>query len=203
MDEVYEFLHHHQSEIVIVSIKQEGDDKWENDDFPNLIWDRYIEPNQDKWYLQPGIPRLGDARGRAVLFRRFGVKDDNKRNNYGFEASWWDYNTTRDDRGEFIVQDWCELNQEEDIEKKANYIKDGIKDAAQYNATNSDPKLYLNFCSGANFFEPSCWPKKVAEGLKSKGIEDSFNKECGIVVMDFVANDDWASTRSLVSFNFD
>ena len=88
--------------------KQEGSDDWDNsqDEFGKLIWDRYVNPNKDRWYLNTDIPKLGDARGKAILFRRFGVQDEQLKKQFGFSASSWTYNTTNDDRGQFVVQDF-------------------------------------------------------------------------------------------------
>lgn len=76
LKDIYAFVREHPSEVPIVSIKQEGKDTWEGDDFPNLIWKKYIGPNQDKWFLDNKIPKLGEARGKVVLFRRFGVNNE-------------------------------------------------------------------------------------------------------------------------------
>ena len=94
-----------------MSIKQEGSDDWDNsqDEFGKLIWDRYVNPNKDRWYLNTDIPKLGDARGKAILFRRFGVQDEQLKKQFGFSASSWTYNTTNDDRGQFVVQDFVKL----------------------------------------------------------------------------------------------
>ncbi|CDK26906.1 unnamed protein product [Kuraishia capsulata CBS 1993] len=202
LDEVYGFLEKHPSESVIVSIKSEGRDKWEGQDFPNLIWDEYVSPKQDKWYLSPSIPRMGECRGKVILFRRFGV-DDSKKNSYGIDASWWQYNTTMDDRGNYVVQDWCEVMKKDDINTKSQYVKDHLSRAIEYNSTDSqNPKLYVNFCSGANFFDPDCWPKKVASGLTSLKIEDNYGKGCGIVVLDYIERENWKEVKTLVSTNY-
>ena len=80
LDEVYDFLAKNKSETVFVSLKQEGQDTWDNDkdEFGNCIWDRYVNKNKDKWYLNNNIPRLGDARGKVILFRRFGVRNEDR-----------------------------------------------------------------------------------------------------------------------------
>ncbi|ODQ82169.1 hypothetical protein BABINDRAFT_5174 [Babjeviella inositovora NRRL Y-12698] len=205
LDEVYAFLQSHGSETVIVSLKQEGQDTWDNDsdEFPKVIWENYVRPHQDQWYLGSGIPRLGDTRGKAVLFRRFGVKDEQLSQNLGIDAHWWTYNTTDDDRGEIRVQDFCELNDTNDVQKKSDYVKQLTSQAIQYNATNpADPKLFLNFCSGSNFFNPECWPEKIAQCMSDANIQDCFGKGCGIVVLDYSEKDDYKLVKELVDKNF-
>ncbi|ANB12048.1 1-phosphatidylinositol phosphodiesterase [Sugiyamaella lignohabitans] len=205
LDEVYKFLDSHRSETVIVSIKQEGSGTWDNDhdEFGNCIWDRYVNKNKDKWYLGTDIPKVGDTRGKAVLFRRFGVKDQQRKSQFGFEASWWTYNTSNDDRGNLQVQDWCEINKPEDIGTKANYVKEHIKRAVDYNSTNTDSqKLFVNFCSGSNFFDHECWPQKIAEGLDQDKIDETFGKGSGILVLDYAKTNDWRIVREYVNKNF-
>lgn len=203
LDEVYEFVKENPSETVIVSLKQEGSDDWNNDqdEFGNCIWDRYVNKNKDKWYLGTDLPKLRDCRGKVILFRRFGVRDENRAREFGFNASSWKYNTVEDDRGNFVVQDFCEINETTDIEKKLGYVKDLAKKAFEYNQ-NNDNKLYVNFSSGANFFNTSCWPEKVAQGMIAGNISECFNKSIGIVVLDYIETDNWKLSRELVEKNF-
>ncbi|EEQ36828.1 putative 1-phosphatidylinositol phosphodiesterase [Clavispora lusitaniae] len=204
LDEVYDFLDANPSETVIVSIKQEGTGEWNNDadEFANVIWDKYVNPKKDKWYLGTSLPRLGDARGKIILFRRFGVRNDDRRNEFGFDAASWKYNTIEDDRGTFCVQDFCEIQTEEDIPKKVDYVKKLSEKASQHNSTNNDNKLFVNFTSGSNFFDHKCWPQQVAKAMAEHNLQDSFHKGSGIIVLDYVEADDWKLTRELVDKNF-
>jgi 1-phosphatidylinositol phosphodiesterase len=205
LHDVYQFLQEQPSETVLVSIKHEGSDQWQEDEFPNLIWNKYIAPSQDRWYLKGDIPRLGDVRGKAVLFRRFGVKSDQLRSNFGFEASWWKYNTAYDEHDKFTVQDWSEVNEPTDFPTKVGYINEHLQRAVQFNATEEAvqqdrAKLFLNYCSGSNFFNPQCWPQGVATAV-SAGIT-GLGHGCGIVIVDFAEHGDWAIVRQLVDANF-
>ncbi|CAK7902438.1 hypothetical protein CAAN1_07S02762 [[Candida] anglica] len=204
LDEVYDFLRNNRSETVIVSIKQEGPDNWNNDqdEFPNCIWDRYVNKNKDKWYLGDRTPNLGDARGKVILFRRFGVRNEDRAREFGFNASSWKYNCTEDDRGTFCVQDYCEMESADDVQKKVQYVKDLAKKANEYNSTNSDPKLFVNFCSGSNFFNHDCWPQQVATAVSKAEIDRSFAKGVGIIVLDYAEADDWKLVKTLVNKNF-
>lgn len=204
LEEVYDFLNEHQSECVIVSIKQEGTGEWDNelDEFANLIWDNYIGPNQDRWFLGTELPRLGDARGKAVLFRRFGVHNEEKRRQFGFGAATWQYNTIEDDRGTFVVQDFCEIENKDDIPKKVEYVKRLAQKAAEHNATNSDNKLYVNFTLGSNFFDRECWPKPVAQAMTNLNLQESFSRGSGIIVLDYIDENDWLLARELIDKNF-
>ncbi|KAG7881607.1 hypothetical protein KL937_001230 [Ogataea polymorpha] len=204
LDEVYKFVDKHPSEFVILSIKQEGTGTWDNqnDEFTNVINDRFISKNRDKWYLRSELPTLRDCRGKIVLFRRFGVQDGEKQGYFGIPASSWSYNTTDDDRGCIRVQDFCEIKTEQDIPKKAEYVKNMINIAKSYNSSNSDPKLFVNFCSGSNFFDRDCWPEKVTEGLMGASLDECYGNGCGTVILDYSEKDDWKLVKKLVDQNF-
>lgn len=203
LDEVYEFLEKNKSETVIVSLKQEGTDDWDNDkdEFANTIWDRYVNKNKNKWYLGTDIPKLKDARGKAILFRRFGVKNEDRKREFGFDAASWKYNTTEDDRGRFVVQDFCEIQSKDDIPKKVEYVKQLAKRARDHTKDNDD-KLFVNFTSGSNFFDHDCWPQQVARAMNEGGVEKVFDKGVGIIVLDYIEENDWKLARKLVEKNF-
>lgn len=203
LNEVYKFLEDNRSETVIVSIKQEGTDDWDNDndEFGKLFWERYISPNKDKWYLNTDIPRLGDARGKAILFRRFGVKDENLSREFGFSASFWTYNTTGDDRGQLVVQDFCEVNSSDDLPKKIDYVKNLAKRAQDY-TSNNDDKLFLNFTSGSNFFDKQCWPEPISKAMIEGNIQSTFQRGVGVIVLDYAESHNWNLPRALVDTNF-
>ncbi|KAG7662883.1 uncharacterized protein J8A68_003567 [[Candida] subhashii] len=203
LEEVYAFLESNPSETVFLSLKQEGSDDWDNehDEFGNLIWDKYVNPNKDKWYLNTDIPRLGDARGKVVLFRRFGVKDEQRSKEFGFSADWWSYNTTDEDRGQYVVQDFCEVQTADDLPKKIDYVKKFAKRTEDY-TNGSDDKLFLNFTSSSNFFDKQCWPEAVAKAMIKGGLGDTINRGVGIIILDYAESDDWSLVKKLVDSNF-
>lgn len=201
---VYAFLQQHPSEVVIVSIKMEGVGAWEGDDFPNLIWSNYVGRHEERWFLENKIPLMGEARGKVVLFRRFGLGDAATRNNdnFGFEASWWKYNTPEDDRGRYVVQDWNEVNKPEDIQQKVHYINAQVERAVTYNSTaesaqGDTAKIYVNFCSGSNFWNPQCWPHGVSKHV-NKSIETA-PAGMGLIIVDYAEAGDWDVPRRLVN----
>lgn len=97
------FLREHPRETVIVSIKQEEDN---HPEFTNRIYD--LIHSSGLWRFEGAIPRLGDVRGKAILFSRFacpysegaGIAPSSWPNSVreGFE---WDCNGVP-----FRVQDW-------------------------------------------------------------------------------------------------
>ncbi|QEL62224.1 hypothetical protein SBP28_004237 [Candidozyma auris] len=204
LDEVFDFLKDNSSETVILSVKQEGTGEWNNDkdEFGNVIWDKYVKPNKDKFYLGTDLPRLGDARGKVILFRRFGDNNEGRRNEFGFDAHTWKYNCTEDDRGPFCVQDFCEIEKADDVPKKVEYVKNLAKKASEYNRSNDDGKLFINFCSGSNFFDHECWPQQVAKAMEEHKLQDSFDKGSGVIVLDYVESNDWKMAKELIDKNF-
>lgn len=202
LNDIYAFLQQHPSETAVVSIKQEGADKWQDDEFPELIWNKFVQPAQQRWFLGTAMPQLGQARGKAVLMRRFGVKNPDLASQFGFDASWWKYNTPVDDRGAFAVQDWSEVNAPDDFKTKVQYVNDQLQRAVAYNQTAeavSSPKLFLNYCSGSNFFNPQCWPQGVATAV-AQGM-NGLGSGCGIVIIDYAEVGDWELVRQIVNLN--
>lgn len=59
------------SETVVVSIKQEDSDTVL---FPILVREEIVASpgGLDMWFLEDRIPRLGEVRGKAIMFSRFG-----------------------------------------------------------------------------------------------------------------------------------
>ncbi|KAK9345691.1 PLC-like phosphodiesterase [Lipomyces starkeyi] len=198
---VFDFLSAHPRETIIVSLKNEGPFSWAPNELSAMLWDGYIQQAQHKWFLEPRIPQLGEARGRAILFRRFGCPDD-KRDTFGFPATSWRYNTTGEDtvNGQLLaVQDFCELPTSNAIKEKALYVELHMMRASQMSSNT----LFVNFTTAANFWNPYCWPKDVAKAVRS-GIDDALKKtrgKCGILVMDFPDNDDWVIVQNVVARN--
>ncbi|KZV99153.1 PLC-like phosphodiesterase [Exidia glandulosa HHB12029] len=56
-----------RSETVVMSVKPEDNSPWFNQE----VW-VHIESSRHRWLLDNRIPTLGEARGRIVLFSRFG-----------------------------------------------------------------------------------------------------------------------------------
>jgi 1-phosphatidylinositol phosphodiesterase len=64
------FLQQHPSETIIMSIKKEHDDEQNQLTFQG-VFNNYLIGFEDFWSLGNVIPKLGDVRGKIVLFRRF------------------------------------------------------------------------------------------------------------------------------------
>lgn len=202
---IYTFLDQNQDEVIILSLKQEGYGKWdnENDEFANLILEKYINKNKDQWYLKNDIPKLKECRGKIILFRRFDVKNKDKFMSYGFNAFSWTYNTPNEDHGTFQVQDNCDINSNGCIHRKIEYIKNLIQIAVKYNSNNySGDKLFVNFCSASNFFNIKYWPHKIAEEINKSDITNVIQKGTGIIIVDFASIKDWNIVKKVIESNY-
>ncbi|SCU86902.1 LADA_0E00914g1_1 [Lachancea dasiensis] len=204
LDDLFSFLSQNPSETCIVSIKQEGEDFADkNKEFAQFVWSKYIQPRQNRWYLRGDIPTLRDARGKLVLFRRFGLPDELRDRDFGIEAAWWSYSTTNEDRGLYQVQDFCELEHAENIVEKTRYVKEFLDVASNYNCTVDAPsRLFVNFCSGANLYDVDCWPEKVADQMLKSDLGSDVKRGCGILILDYAGKDDWKLVKKIVDSNF-
>ncbi|ODV64568.1 phosphatidylinositol-specific phospholipase C [Ascoidea rubescens DSM 1968] len=215
LNQTYKFLDSNPSETVILSLKQEGQGEWnnDNDEFPKVIYNRYINKNNGSfkkyWYLNNSIPKLNDCRGKIILLRRFGLRNNEFKqkiggdNNLGINASFWSYNTIDDNRDKVRVQDFCEIKEVKSIGTKINYIKDHCKRSAEYQRSDSNPpKLFLNFCSASNFFNQDLWPNKINDILVKNNLSESFSKGNGVVILDYVGKNNWKYVKELVNKNF-
>jgi 1-phosphatidylinositol phosphodiesterase len=75
LSELYDFLHSHPTETLIVSLKQEDN----NPAKFNALLARDIGESKggwEMWFRESRIPSLGEVRGRCVMFSRFGGTKD-------------------------------------------------------------------------------------------------------------------------------
>lgn len=157
---IYEFLEGHRQETVIVSIKQENAGiEFERKVF-NLI-------NQRKylWYLDNRWPDLGEVRGKAVLFCRFGFTSGQ-----GLHTSYWPDNKyaawlTEVGQAPIIVQDWYSIGSFLQIPEKTALILSLFSPRSLIISPRRTQSLppRINFCSGATLV--TAFPFVVAKGV--------------------------------------
>ena len=170
------FLKKEPRECVIMSVKEEYTSSGDTRSFEDTF-DAYAAKNPALWYLGSSVPTLGRARGKIVLFRRFGAT----KSPYGIDASVWPDSTTFTN-GPLRVQDDYQVS---DTDAKWNDILQVLNEA------KSGPvnTLYLNFTSGvkSGFFGiPDITTVSDAISPKLAGFF-TVNKHgrYGIVIMDF------------------
>jgi 1-phosphatidylinositol phosphodiesterase len=220
--EIQQFLAANPSETVILSIKREGAGESTDKQLGEILKDHYTNPKQ--WYTEPRIPNLGEVRGRIVLMRRFELsgrlKGEWNGTGWCLNANDWAYNTANHTAGDICVQDFCEVMEKENIDKKIQLCCDhferaaGIKCAVEPEGGDKKdkpkpPPFHLNFLSASNFWNVGCWPEAIAAKLNPACVAflcekhdvgdrgaDGMGEACegdgqvGIVVCDWVGRDD-------------
>ena len=225
---VLKFLDEHPSETVIISMKREGTGNATDQQLGQVLR-RHYAGDVNQWYTNPKMPTLGEARKKIVLIRRFGLDDELRKEWDGagwcINAETWQDNTANDTcpSGAVCVQDFYEVLETENIDKKIQYCRDHLQRASQAvcplpgiepqsNAPPNGNPFYLNFLSASNFWKVGCWPEKIAARLNPAIVEHLCRQHCegekngdgstGIVVCDWVGNNgNWDLVRCIVGMN--
>lgn len=235
LDEVFAFLDRNPSETVIMSIKREGTGDSTDAQLSRILRDHYAG-DVNRWFTAPHIPTLGEARHKIVLIRRFALEEGLKSEWGG--AGWcinaenWADNTPNATcpSGDICVQDFYEVLETQNIDKKIQYSKEHLARAAQCVCTLPEAELtdvssappppkqpiYINFLTASNFWKVGCWPEKIAAKLnpaildylctkhnESEAIEAPIGDgSTGVVVCDWVGyRGDWDLVRCIVAMN--
>jgi len=224
--DVYDFLDANPREVVLMSLKREGTGRGTDADLSRHLHARYTAGDAARrWFTEPRIPTLGEARGRVVLVRRFGLHDSLRAEHggagWGIDGSVWPDNCADGTVGSGLirVQDFYEVDQATNIQKKIELARAQLERAASQRPSANPPSpLFVNFLSASNFFNASCWPEKIAAKVNPAVIEylcirhgesgkgpSSLNvgdAATGIVVTDWVGlNGDWDLIRCIVGWN--
>lgn len=235
VEEVYEFLDKHPAETIIMSLKREGRGSGTDAIFSDRLLKYYTSAQPQRWHTQSGIPTLGDVRGKIVLLRRFRLSETLRqeaqtKGGFGIDATNWADNTPNYLGGDIQIQDFYQVTDTENIDKKIQYVCDHYERAgaafhpigASGTATEGPKQpLFINFLSASNFWKPGCWPDKIAakinpaikqflcekhdigdRGIDAPGQEAVGDGGLGVVVCDWVGeNDDWDLVRAIVGIN--
>lgn len=192
-DVCIDFLKRNPSECIVMSVKHEYDDGEGITRSYEATFDSYLQGSQELWYFGDTIPRLGDVRGKIVLFRRFELDNrPNRTETKGIDASSWPDNATFDisvNSGTLKIQDEYKvtittpsLPDHIDVDSKWERIKSLLERA------KSDPTdtWYINFTSGSSLFG---YPNAVAGRINYRVYDyigySKFPNRLGTVVMDF------------------
>jgi 1-phosphatidylinositol phosphodiesterase len=180
------FLAANPGETVILSINQTHKAENNTRSF-EATFDSFVAQNPNKWRLSASIPTLNEARGKIVLFRRFGANGLPK----GIDASKWPNNTTFSIGKQLRIQDRYVVSENND---KWGAIEKLLKEAKA-----GDPNtLFVNFASG---YKPGLLGipniTKVSNSINPR-LADFFEANpkgrYGAILMDFVD----AETASLI-----
>lgn len=233
--ELYAFLDTNPGEAILLSVKREGTGRGTDQLLSQYLARRYCAGDDARrWFTEPRIPLLGETRGKIVLIRRFHNDDalahEHGGKGWGIDASSWPDNCADGTVGSGLirVQDFYEVTQSHNIEKKIELATCHLEKACQQTfaevvavgpAPGAEPlPFFVNFLSGSNFFNASCWPEKIAARVNPSIIEylcmrhaekgkgpaqlDVGDAGTGIVVTDWVGLDgDWDLIRCIVGWN--
>ncbi|KAM3071183.1 hypothetical protein ACMFMG_008778 [Clarireedia jacksonii] len=233
---INKFLDDNPTETIIMSVKREGVGKATDQQLSKILHKHYAT-NPARWFTENRIPTLGEARGKIVLIRRFMLDDSLKGENNGtgfcIDAESWPDNCADGicSSGEIRIQDFYEVAESVNIDKKIRYTTDQLEraakavavlpgDMAAASAESAKQPLFVNFLSASNFWRANCWPDKIAAKVNPSVTEflcrkhnDSTSTEhpdgasigdgsTGIVVCDWVGIDgDWDLVRCILAMN--
>ena len=227
LGDIFKFLSEKPSESLIMSIKREGTGNMSDQQLGRILRDHYTSGGDAlRWYVDPAIPTLGQVRGKIVLLRRFAIDDglhaEHDGRGWAVDAENWADNTPNDLHGSVCVQDFYEVLETENIEKKVGFVREHLDRAADCIChlpgitTDKDNPVppqpfYLNFLSASNFWKKGCWPEKIAEKLNravmrrlccEHASQTQGDGGTGIVVCDWVGEGgDWDIVRCIVGMN--
>ncbi|KAK2937499.1 hypothetical protein FoTM2_000717 [Fusarium oxysporum f. sp. vasinfectum] len=188
LEDIYKFLDENSSETVIMSIKREGTGKGNDEQLGKYLKHSYVDKRRSRWWTEPKIPTLGGARGRIVIVRRFNLDGEMKKTcwdgrGWGIDAGAWPDNCEdgKVPGGIIRVQDFYEITESQNIEKKIEYCRRQLERAAEqtfalagmhgHKEGASLPPLFVNFLTASNFFNATCWPERIAAKVNPSVIE--------------------------------
>jgi 1-phosphatidylinositol phosphodiesterase len=184
---VFEFLDANPSETVIMCVKREGVGKSTDQQLSKILHDHYAT-DSTRWFTEDRIPVLGEARDKIVLMRRFALDDSLKGEHGGkgwaIDAESWPDNCADGlcSSGEIRIQDFYEVAESENIEKKIALSREHLERASQTvcllpgdldaaAAEKAKQPFFMNFLSASNFWRANCWPDKVAAKVNPEIID--------------------------------
>lgn len=222
-NECRKFLDEHPSETLVMSLKREGPGKGTDEQLSRILKDHYTNPQQ--WWTRPRVPRLGEARGKIVLVRRFNLDEPLKHEwdntGWGIDGGIWADNTPNAmcPSGNICFQDFYEVLEPPSIDLKIKYVCEHLERSGGHKLNiddhNAKYPLYINFLSASNFWKVGTWPEKVAAKVnpattaflcQKHMLDGDKIKEgdwsAGILVCDWVGLDgDWDLVRCVVGMN--
>jgi 1-phosphatidylinositol phosphodiesterase len=236
IDTVFSFLDTNPSETVIISLKREGVGKSTDQQLSKILRDHYAT-DPSRWFTENRIPILGEVRKKVVVIRRFAIDDSLKGENNGtgwcIDAESWPDNCADGtcSSGDIRIQDFYEVAESVNIDKKITFSTDQLVRAAQAvcvlpgdvnpaSVEAAKQPLFMNFLSASNFWRADCWPDRIAAKVNpsvidflcrrhheqaaagGEGRKGVGHGSTGIVVCDWVGNNgDWDLVRCIVGMN--
>lgn len=219
--DVEDFLNRNPSETLIISLKKEGTGNATDEQLSRIIRDHYAKPDS-RWFTEPRVPKLGEVRGKIILVRRYNIGDRLKQahegRGFGIDGGGWADNTPNAmcPSGLLCIQDFYEVLETENIEKKIQYVSEHTSRAGAVRYPfGGDPNqkhpFFINFLSASNFWKTQTWPEKIAAKLNPAITKFICLQHCnypegdwgtGILVTDWVGlGGDFDLWRCIVGMN--
>lgn len=183
INHIFDFLTANPTECIIMSVKREGVG-WSTDQHLSKILHTHYATDANRWFTENRIPTLGEARSKIVLLRRFKI-DESLRGEDGMgwamDGESWPDNCADGlcSSGEIRVQDFYEVAEHTNIEKKIGFARGHLDRAAKVVCKVPGGKgeeeeeaeaaakavkypFFINFLSASNFWRANCWPDRIA-----------------------------------------
>jgi 1-phosphatidylinositol phosphodiesterase len=159
-----DFLRAHPTETILMSVKKEGDGGGNAKSFEQ-VFRGYVERSScaARWCLADTVPKLLDARGKIVLFRRF--KGDEPDTVLGLKPLPWpdDADFEVANAANFRIQDVWRAPDLSNRDSKWARVKALLDEAKQ-----GDRTLFVNFCSATG--APS-HPRAMADHINPRLVD--------------------------------
>lgn len=181
----YSFLSDNPREALVLSIKL--DRGIQNKGFFSAFYQKYINGNENKWYLENRSPRLSECRGKIVLMRRCKRKRSFLKSECcGLDFSFW---KDQDSKKKYnplplrntvsfkaVIQDRYGLSYEDKWEKCAKPFLDSCH--------TTDRDFAVHFISTA-YRQKGADLKQGADFINSKFMKYPLRKNSGWIFVDF------------------
>jgi hypothetical protein len=189
LDEVWQFLQKHSTEAVLISIKwdDDKDDMAHDTSLRDTLWDTW---ERNHWYKDSTWPLLKDARGKAILLRRF----DSEKNfpEIGINcSSFYSSSESSGDQGKWRQQDRPSesgLSMDERWNRSWDQLEKaksaGFSDKCVYFTTLADQSIPIG--PTAQEYARNMSPKlRVRFGHDDSKIDPKQNR-FGVIIVDFI-----------------
>ena len=190
VNDCIEFLEENPSETVLFQLKEESSSS--GDAFFSIFYEKFIEPQPEKWYLANSVPSMGEVRGKITLLRAVSAdRECFTDENSGIDFTSYPY------VGTYNIDDWRrgELKKLSGTPYGSMLVQDSYKSEGKYKwqtvtrfIESGLDKTEFNICytSCTRIFVPRINVRKINKEM----LRYSFSTDyCGIVVMDFITEE--------------
>lgn len=188
----YTFLEENTSETIIMTINIEGG---KTEGFEELLFEKYINNDAEKWYLNSEIPTLSESRSKIVFVRRFDSQNEKYLSTLGLNFTGWEDQGQKDiytantfsignDKNETVhIQDRYKLSKKDKWEHAVlPHIKNSI------DITIPDNEIFINFFStAAGINGPKSNAKYINKCFSKESLQK--NQRYGWLVIDFITEE--------------